>query len=146
MFSIESGSGCIVVVTPHTLSLSPCSLSLSPSLPLSLSFPLSLSLSLLSLSLSFLSLSPFSLSCFEGAVWNTCDVEKDSSVAVFGLGAVGLAVIQAAKARGASRIFAIDLNEDKFPLARELGATDCVNPTKLGEWCVVHVPHASFPQ
>ena len=68
-----------------------------------------------------------------GAVWNTCDVEKDSSVAVFGLGAVGLAVVQAAQARGASRIFAVDLNEDKFALARQLGATDCVNPTKLGE-------------
>lgn len=68
-----------------------------------------------------------------GAVWNTCNVEKDATVAVFGLGAVGLAVIQGAQARGASRIFAIDLNEDKFELARKLGATDCVNPTKLAE-------------
>lgn len=37
---------------------------------------------------------------------------------------------QAAKARGASRIFAIDINESKFELARQLGATDCLNPTK----------------
>lgn len=66
-----------------------------------------------------------------GAVWNTCNVEKDSTVAVFGLGAVGLAVVQAAKARGASRIFAIDINEDKFALATQLGATDCINPTTL---------------
>ena len=59
-------------------------------------------------------------------------MEKDTSVAVFGLGAVGLAVIQAAKSRGASRIFAIDINENKYDLAKQLGATDCVNPTKLG--------------
>jgi S-(hydroxymethyl)glutathione dehydrogenase/alcohol dehydrogenase len=66
-------------------------------------------------------------------VWNTCNVEEDSTVAVFGLGAVGLAVVQAAKKRGAKRIFAIDVNEDKFKLATELGATDCLNPSKLGE-------------
>jgi S-(hydroxymethyl)glutathione dehydrogenase/alcohol dehydrogenase len=66
-------------------------------------------------------------------VWNTCDVEKDSTVAVFGLGAVGLAIVQAAKARGASRIFAIDINESKFELATQLGATDLINPSKLGK-------------
>jgi S-(hydroxymethyl)glutathione dehydrogenase/alcohol dehydrogenase len=58
-------------------------------------------------------------------------VELDSSVGVFGLGAVGLAVVQAAKAAGASRIFAIDTNPDKFKAARELGATDFVNPSEL---------------
>lgn len=63
-----------------------------------------------------------------GAVWNTCDVEGGASVAVFGLGAVGLSVIQGAKMRGAKRIFAIDTNPDKFRMATELGATDCVNP------------------
>merc|ERR1712100_664143 len=47
-----------------------------------------------------------------GAVWNTCDVEGGSSVAVFGLGAVGLACIQGAKMRGAKRIFAIDINKE----------------------------------
>eukprot|EP01051_Picozoa_sp_SAG22_P024785 SAG22_NODE_7034_length_783_cov_1.390351_1_plen_95_part_10 len=40
-----------------------------------------------------------------GAVWNTCDVEEGASVAVFGLGAVGLSVVQGAQMRGASRIF-----------------------------------------
>jgi hypothetical protein len=45
-----------------------------------------------------------------GAVWNTCDVEGGASVAVFGLGAVGLSVVQGAKMRGAKRIFAIDTN------------------------------------
>mmetsp|Transcript_17903 Transcript_17903/g.29054 ORF Transcript_17903/g.29054 Transcript_17903/m.29054 type:complete len:390 (+) Transcript_17903:220-1389(+) len=65
-----------------------------------------------------------------GAVWNAAKVEKGSTAAVFGLGAVGLAVIEGLKHAGASRIIAIDLNEGKFPAAKEWGATDCVNPTK----------------
>jgi len=68
-----------------------------------------------------------------GAVWNTCKVEVNSSVAVFGLGAVGLAVVQGAKMAGASRIIAVDINPDKFRAAVALGATDCVNPTDLPE-------------
>ena len=63
-----------------------------------------------------------------GAVWNTAKVETGSSVAVFGLGAVGLSVIQGAKMAGATRIFAIDINPSKFDMAKELGATDFVNP------------------
>lgn len=63
-----------------------------------------------------------------GAVWNTCKVEPGSSVGVFGLGAVGLAVVQAAKIAGATRIFAIDTNAKKFTIAQKLGATDFVNP------------------
>lgn len=51
---------------------------------------------------------------------------------MFGLGAVGLAVVQAAKAAGASRIFAIDTNPDKFAVAGQLGATDFVDPSILG--------------
>ena len=49
-------------------------------------------------------------------------------MAVFGLGAVGLSVIQGAKMRGAKRIFAVDLNPGKFEVAKQLGATDCLNP------------------
>ena len=64
-----------------------------------------------------------------GAVWNTCKVEEGSSVAVFGLGAVGLAVVQAAKMAGAGRIIGVDLNKDKFTVARQLGCTDVVCPT-----------------
>lgn len=63
-----------------------------------------------------------------GAVWNTCDVEAGSSVAVFGLGAVGLAAVQGAQMRGATRIFAVDTNPGKFEMAKKLGATDCLNP------------------
>jgi S-(hydroxymethyl)glutathione dehydrogenase / alcohol dehydrogenase len=63
-----------------------------------------------------------------GAVWNTCKVEAGASVAVFGLGAVGLAVVQAAKMAGAGRIIGVDLNEDKFAIASRLGCTDVVCP------------------
>jgi S-(hydroxymethyl)glutathione dehydrogenase/alcohol dehydrogenase len=63
-----------------------------------------------------------------GAVLNTAKVEAGSTVAVFGLGAIGLAVIQGAVMAGAERIIAIDINPDKFELAMQFGATDTVNP------------------
>lgn len=66
-----------------------------------------------------------------GAVWNTCKVEVNSSVAVFGLGCVGLAVIQGAKMAGASKIIAVDINPAKFPAAIKMGATDCVDSSSL---------------
>lgn len=58
-------------------------------------------------------------------------------MAVFGLGAVGLAIIQGAKARKAARIFAVDMNPAKFDIARTLGATDFVNPKDLPEGTTV---------
>ncbi|EUJ21740.1 S-(hydroxymethyl)glutathione dehydrogenase [Listeria grandensis FSL F6-0971] len=63
-----------------------------------------------------------------GAVHNTAKVQAGDTVAVFGLGAIGLAVIQGAVQARASRIIAIDTNPDKFTLAKEMGATDFVNP------------------
>lgn len=63
-----------------------------------------------------------------GAVFNTAKVMPDSTVAVFGLGGIGLSVIQGAVMAKAKRILAIDINESKFELARQLGATDCINP------------------
>ena len=63
-----------------------------------------------------------------GAVLNTAKVEEGATVAIFGLGGIGLAAIIGAKMAKASRIIAIDINPDKFAIARELGATDCVNP------------------
>jgi S-(hydroxymethyl)glutathione dehydrogenase/alcohol dehydrogenase len=63
-----------------------------------------------------------------GAVLNTAKVEPGSTVGVFGLGGIGLSVVQGAVMAGAERIIAIDLNEDKFEMARALGATDFVNP------------------
>jgi len=63
-----------------------------------------------------------------GAVYNTCNVQPGTSVAVFGIGAVGLAVIEAAKSVGATTIFAVDINADKFDAAKRWGATECLNP------------------
>ena len=63
-----------------------------------------------------------------GAVLNTAKVQPGSTVAVFGLGAIGLSAVQGAVMAGAGRIIGIDLNPAKFDLARQLGATDCVNP------------------
>ena len=63
-----------------------------------------------------------------GAVLNTAKVEAGATVAVFGLGGVGLSAIQGAMMANAGRILAIDINPDKFELAMQMGATDTVNP------------------
>ena len=63
-----------------------------------------------------------------GAVLNTAKVEPGATVAVFGLGGVGLSAIQGATMAKASRIIAVDINPDKFELAAQMGATDTVNP------------------
>jgi len=63
-----------------------------------------------------------------GAVLNTAKAEPGSTVAVWGLGAVGLAVVMGAVKAGASRIIGVDLNPGKFQVAKEFGCTDCVNP------------------
>merc|ERR1711976_795375 len=63
-----------------------------------------------------------------GAALNTAKVEEGSSCAVWGLGAVGLATIMGCKKAGATRIIGIDINPDKFKVAAEFGATECVNP------------------
>ncbi|XP_060853740.1 alcohol dehydrogenase class-3 [Rhopalosiphum padi] len=65
-----------------------------------------------------------------GAALNTAKVEPDSTCAIFGLGAVGLAVIMGCKAAGAKKIIGVDINESKFELAKLFGATDFVNPLK----------------
>ncbi|KAH7217114.1 hypothetical protein BKA60DRAFT_609067 [Fusarium oxysporum] len=61
-----------------------------------------------------------------GAVFNTLNVKPGTSIAIFGVGSVGLAAVMAAKARKASRIIAIDLQPERLELAKELGATDGV--------------------
>ena len=65
-----------------------------------------------------------------GAVRKTAQVEPGASVAVFGLGGIGLSVIQGAKLAGAGRIIGVDLNPAKFELARRFGATDLVDPSE----------------
>jgi len=66
-----------------------------------------------------------------GAVLNTAKVEPGSTVAVFGLGGIGLSVVQGAVMAKAARIIAIDMNPGKFEMARQLGATDTLNPAEL---------------
>jgi S-(hydroxymethyl)glutathione dehydrogenase/alcohol dehydrogenase len=63
-----------------------------------------------------------------GAVLNTAKVEPGASVAVFGLGGIGLSVVQGAVMAKAGRIVVVDTNPDKFEMAKLLGATDFVNP------------------
>ena len=63
-----------------------------------------------------------------GATRNAARVAEGDSVAVFGLGGIGLAVIQGARQAKAGRILAIDTNPSKFELATSMGATDCINP------------------
>lgn len=63
-----------------------------------------------------------------GAVLNTAKVTPGSTVAVFGLGGIGLSVIQGAAMAEAARIIGIDINPKKYELARSFGATDTLNP------------------
>lgn len=68
-----------------------------------------------------------------GAVAFTMKVEAGATVAVFGLGGIGLNVIQGARLVGASRIIGIDTNPGKVPLATQFGMTDFLNPTELDD-------------
>ena len=68
-----------------------------------------------------------------GAVLNTARVRPGDSVAIFGLGGIGLSVVQGAVMAGAERIIGIDTNPRKFDLARQLGATDVLDPTGLSD-------------
>lgn len=63
-----------------------------------------------------------------GAVLNTAKVTPGSTVAVFGLGGIGLSAIIGAAMAKASRIIGVDLNPEKFAIAKTLGATECLNP------------------
>jgi len=68
-----------------------------------------------------------------GAVLHTAKCEPGSSVAVFGLGGIGLAVIQGAVMAGCERILAVDTNPKKFEMAQQFGATDCIDPRQAGD-------------
>nr|AAB26666.1 alcohol dehydrogenase S subunit, HLADH S chain [horses, liver, Peptide, 373 aa] [Equidae]1EE2_B Chain B, ALCOHOL DEHYDROGENASE [Equus caballus] len=63
-----------------------------------------------------------------GSAVKVAKVTQGSTCAVFGLGGVGLSVIMGCKAAGAARIIGVDINKDKFAKAKEVGATECVNP------------------
>ncbi len=66
-----------------------------------------------------------------GAVLNTAKVHPGATVAVFGLGGIGLAVVQGAVMAGADRIIAIDTNPRKFAMAQQLGATDTIDASQV---------------
>ncbi|XP_062205420.1 alcohol dehydrogenase-like 4 [Phragmites australis] len=68
-----------------------------------------------------------------GAAWNTANVSKGSTVAIFGLGAVGFAVAEGARLRGASRIIGVDINPEKFTKGKEMGVTDFINSKACGK-------------
>lgn len=63
-----------------------------------------------------------------GAALNTAKVEEGSSCAIWGLGAVGLACAMGCKRAGAARIIGVDINPDKFEVAKQFGVTEFVNP------------------
>jgi S-(hydroxymethyl)glutathione dehydrogenase / alcohol dehydrogenase len=72
-----------------------------------------------------------------GAVINTAKVFAGANVAVFGLGGIGLNVIQGARMVGADRIIGVDLNPAREAMARKFGMTDFINPKVVGEEKVV---------
>jgi len=74
-----------------------------------------------------------------GAVINTAKVEPGATVVVFGLGGIGLNVIQGAKMVGANRIVGVDLNEGKRALAEKMGMTHFVNPSQIEGDLVRHL-------
>lgn len=74
-----------------------------------------------------------------GAVLNTAKVEKGATIAVFGIGGIGLSVIQGAKMAHAGRIIAVDINDNKKKMSMEFGATDFVNPKNIDGSIVDHI-------
>jgi len=74
-----------------------------------------------------------------GAVLFTAKVEAGANVVVFGLGGIGLNVIQGAKMVGADKIIGVDINPQKRPLAEKFGMTDFVNPHELKGDVVSHI-------
>lgn len=68
-----------------------------------------------------------------GAVWNSAEVAPGSSAAVFGIGAVGLSVIEGLVKAGAKKIIAVDILPEKLEIAKKWGATDVICPPNLPE-------------
>jgi S-(hydroxymethyl)glutathione dehydrogenase/alcohol dehydrogenase len=68
-----------------------------------------------------------------GAVFNTAKVQPGDNVVVFGLGGIGLNVIQGARIAGANKIVGVDLNNGRKPMAEKFGMTHFVNPAEIGE-------------
>lgn len=73
-----------------------------------------------------------------GAVINTADVQAGDSVAIFGVGGVGLSAVVGAKMRGANPIVAVDLDDDKLEFAKRFGATHGINAGKVDAVDAIH--------
>uniref|UniRef100_A0A7N2KTD2 Alcohol dehydrogenase-like C-terminal domain-containing protein n=2 Tax=Quercus lobata TaxID=97700 RepID=A0A7N2KTD2_QUELO len=73
------------------------------------------------------------------AAWRTANVEKGSTVVIFGLGSIGLAVAEGARFCGATKIIGVDLNPDKFENGKKFGVTDFVNSGNCGDKSVSQV-------
>ncbi|MGP1281575.1 MAG: S-(hydroxymethyl)glutathione dehydrogenase/class III alcohol dehydrogenase [Parasphingopyxis sp.] len=90
---------------------------------------------------------PFETSCYVGcgvttgvgAVINTADVEAGATVIVFGLGGIGLNVIQGARLVGAKQIIGVDINPDREEWGRKFGMTEFVNPNDISGDLVAHL-------
>ena len=74
-----------------------------------------------------------------GAVTHTAKVEAGANVVVFGLGGIGLNVVQGARLVGANKIIGVDLNNARKPLAEKFGLTHFVNPKEVGGDLVAHL-------
>jgi len=81
-----------------------------------------------------------------GAVWNTAKVEKGATAAVFGMGAVGLSVVEGLVKAGASKIIAVDVLPSKLEAAKEWGATDVLNSKELPEGRTVQAEIVSMTE
>ncbi|XP_047983079.1 alcohol dehydrogenase-like 7 [Salvia hispanica] len=68
-----------------------------------------------------------------GAAWRSASVEKGSTVAIFGLGSIGLAVAEGARLCGAARIIGVDVNPEKFEPSKKFGVTDFIDSTSCGD-------------
>ena len=74
-----------------------------------------------------------------GAVINTAKVEPGANVVVFGLGGIGLNVVQGARLAGANKIIGVDLNNKRKPLAENFGMTHFVNPKEIGDDLIAYL-------
>ncbi|KAH0684202.1 hypothetical protein KY289_021954 [Solanum tuberosum] len=68
-----------------------------------------------------------------GAAWKTSNVEPGSTVVIFGLGSIGLAVAEGARLCGATRIIGVDINSNKFEIGKQFGITEFVNSKSCGD-------------
>ncbi|KAL2503917.1 Alcohol dehydrogenase-like 7 [Abeliophyllum distichum] len=74
-----------------------------------------------------------------GAAWRAANVDEDSTVAIFGLGVIGLAVAEGARLRGAKQIIGVDTNTEKYEIGKTFGITDFVNPTNCQDKSLAEV-------